>query len=102
MKYFANDWDHIASIPPEAFASPPVEAVLAQASSWTLPDEFRCVIRSQHPSTLKVTEKVFKTEKRASAYRDKQEDAGFIVTAYTDSTLYYSPGFQTIGDSYQD
>lgn len=102
MNYFANDWEAVASAPDDAFASPPIEDVVERAGSWVLPESIHSIVRIQHPETLKVTEKVFKTHSRAESYKAKQEAAGFYVTAYTDASLYYSPGFAALGYSFED
>ena len=92
----------MASTPDDAFIAPPVEDVVERASSWDLPESFHSVVRIQHPDTYKVTEKVFKTHSRAEAYKAKYEDKGYLVTSYTDSALYYSPGFAALGFANED
>ena len=101
-EYYDNDWDAVSSTPSQKFVSPPIQAVLDRASSWELPKQYACVVRVQNPETFKIQERVFKQPKSAQKFVDRFEEDGWLVTAYTNESLYSSAGFPAGHDDYDE
>ena len=94
---FDNNYDYIASLPTDSFSEFQFRDLLERAGSWELPEAYKAIVRIECPETGRITEKAYKSQRRADKFVHKSQSVGRTVTAYSSDTLFYSPGFESLG-----
>ena len=94
---FDNNYDYIASLPTASFSEFQFRDLLERAGSWELPEAYKAIVRIEDPETGRIIERAYKSQRRADKFVNKSQSVGRTVTAYSSDTLFYSPGFESLG-----
>ena len=86
-------WQEIKDTPLDCIKAVPYLEMIQMADSWDLPSNYACVVRSYNKEARTVTEKSFKSVKRACAYYEKLDEANHSVVTYDTSMMSSTDGF---------
>ena len=85
---FPNDLEEVAAVPSDRFVSPPADAVIDRAGSWSLPEPYTFIVRSRDTKTFKTVERSYRRYGAADRFIQEELSKGREVLFYDDETIY--------------